>query len=451
MRPTGTDEVAGRASGRTAIEAVGLGRRHRRRWALRDCTFRLPAGRICALVGPSGAGKSTLLSLVSGLTRPSEGTVRIGGGVGDRIGDRIDDRIDGGLGDRAGGGVPDGAPVRGRIAHVTQGRPLYPRLTVAETLRMGRALNPGRWNGSCAERIVREGGMPLDARVGTLSGGQRTRLGLALAFARSPELLLLDEPLAGLDPIARYRFTALLLAQAAEHGTTVVLSSDLLAELDGVCDHLLVLGGGRVRLAGAVDDVIGAHALVMGAHRDGVLPPAIAAHTVVEAQLSGRHFTAVVRRKGPVAAGPWETADPSLEELLLAYLRASDAPHTPHEPDAPALIEPSPEPVSARWRRRPGNKPGIPGLPRNGPPGPAGRTGGRESPPNGWNSLPGGRSSPPGGWDSLPGGWESPPEGRNSPSGGQNSPPSGWNSPPAGAAATRGTRYDHHSGKGAAA
>ncbi|MFG2831051.1 ATP-binding cassette domain-containing protein [Streptomyces sp. NPDC048434] len=361
-----TQEVTGRASGRTAIEAVGLGRRYRRRWALRDCTFRLPAGRICALVGPSGSGKSTLLSLASGLTRPSEGTVRVGGAA------------------------PAALAGRARIAHLTQGKPLYPRLTVAETLRLGRELNPGRWNGRCAERIVREGGVPLDARAGVLSGGQRTCLGLALAFAKSPELLLLDEPLAGLDPLARHRITALLLAQAAEHGTTVVLASDLLAELDMVCDYLLVLGGGRVRLAGEVDDVIGAHALVMGALRDGALPPAIAAHTVIDTQTSGRRFAAVVRRKGTVAAGPWETAEPSLEELLLACLRA---------PDAPALIAPSAEPALARWRRRPGNKPGIPGMPRNGPPGPTGRTG-------------------------------------------------GWEGPPAGAA---GTRYDHYSGKGAAA
>ncbi|MGI5259538.1 ATP-binding cassette domain-containing protein [Streptomyces angustmyceticus] len=345
-----TDQVTGRASGRTAVEAIGLGRRHRLRWALRDCTFRLPAGRICALVGPGGAGKSTLLSLVSGLTRPSEGTVRVGGAA------------------------PATAANRARTAHLTQGTPLYPRLTVAETLRLGRALNPGRWNARCAERIVREGRVPLDVRAGALTGGQRTLLGLALAFAKSPELLLLDEPLAGLDPIARHRTTALLLAQAAEHGTTVVLSSDLLAELDGVCDYLLVLGGGRIRLAGEVDDLIGAHALVMGAHRGTALPGAIAAHTVIDTQTSGRRFTAVVRRRGTVAAGPWETAEPSLEELLLAYLRA---------PDAPALIAPSAEPVPARWHRRPGNKPGIPGMPRNGPPGPGSRPGGRDGPPGG--------------------------------------------------------------------
>ncbi|MEV6566484.1 ATP-binding cassette domain-containing protein [Streptomyces kronopolitis] len=338
MRPMIRGEGAGRATGRTAVEAIGLGRRHRRRWALRDCTFRLPAGRICALVGPNGAGKSTLLSLAAGLTRPTEGSIRVGGG----------------------------APARPVIAHLAQDKPLYRRLTVAETLERGRALNPGRWNGRHVERLVDDGEIPLGARVATLSGGQRTRLALALAFAKRPELLLLDEPLADLDPLVRHRIAALLLAEAAEHGTTVVLSSDLLAELDGVCDHVLLLGGGRVRLAGEVDDIIGAHALVMGRRGRG-LPPEVAAHPVVEAQLSGPRFTALVRRNGPVAAGPWETAEPSLEELLLGYLRA---------PGAPGLIAPSAAP-----RRRPGHKPGIPGMPRNGPPRPAGLPGGRESPP----------------------------------------------------------------------
>lgn len=337
----------GRASGRTAIEVIGLGKRYRRRWALRDCTFRLPAGRICALVGPSGAGKTTLLSLASGLIRPTEGVVR------------------------AGGADPATASGRVRTAHLTQGKPLYPRLTVAETLRMGRELNPGRWNGARAERIVRDGQVPLDARVGTLSAGRRTRVAFALALAKEPELLLLDEPLADLDPLGRHQIAGLLLAQAAEHGTTIVLASHVLAELDGICDYLLLLGGGRVRLAGEVDDVIGAHALLMGPHgtSDGPpqgiaggpprgtaaagLPPEIAAHTVVDAQLTAGQLTALVRRKGPFT-GPWEAVEPSLEELLLAYLRA---------PDAPELIAPSAEPVSPRLR----HKPGVPGLPRNGP------------------------------------------------------------------------------------
>lgn len=191
-RPGTGDEVTGRIAARAAVEAIGLGRRHRRRWALRDCTFRLPAGSICALVGPAGAGKTTLLSLVSGLLRPTEGAVRIGGAS------------------------PCGPAGRARVAQVTQGGPLYPRLTVAETLRLGRELNPGHWSDRRAEQIVRDGRLPLDARVGTLSGGPRTRLALALALAREPELLLVDDLLDDADPLVRHRIAALLLAQAAE-------------------------------------------------------------------------------------------------------------------------------------------------------------------------------------------------------------------------------------------
>ncbi|MGW1374052.1 ATP-binding cassette domain-containing protein [Streptomyces sp. NPDC002446] len=356
--PLAGGEATGPVAGRPAIEAIGLGRRYRRRWALRDCTFRLPAGRICALVGPAGAGKTTLLSLAAGLVRPTEGTVRIGGASPARPGGRA------------------------RIAHVTQGTPFSPRLTVAETLRLGRALHPGHWNARRAEQIVREGRLAPDARVGALTGGPGAAptparqwgsacLALALALGKEPELLLLDGLLADADPLVRHKIAALLLAQAAEYGTTVVLTSHLLAELDGVCDHLLVLGDGRVRLAGAVDAVIGAHALVMGERRGTALPPEITAHTVVEAQLAGRHFTAVVRRKGAIAAGSWEAAEPSVEELLLAYLRA---------PDAPAPIAADGEPDFPPPRRlpggTPGHRPGIPGMPRNAAPGPPGaRTG----------------------------------------------------------------------------
>ncbi|MFH8405384.1 ABC transporter ATP-binding protein [Streptomyces sp. NPDC018019] len=309
-------DPAGRIAGHTAIEAVGLGLRVRRGWALRNCTFRLPAGRLCALVGPNGAGKSTLFSLVSGLRRPSEGTVTVYG---------VDPA------------TPQG---RAHVAFLTQDKPLYRRLTVAETLRMGYELNRARWSRETAERIVREGKVPLDVRVGTLSSGQRTRVALALVFAKRPELMLLDEPLADLDPLVRHEIVGLLMAQAAEHGTTVVMSSHVLAELDGVCDYLLVLADGRVRVAGEADDVLGAHTLLRGPYTGaaaGGLPPEIAAHTVIESRVTGRQLTALVRRQGPVT-GPWEAADPTLEELLLSYLR---------EPGAPELIAPSAEPRAA--------------------------------------------------------------------------------------------------------
>lgn len=331
MRPMGG--ATWRASGRTAVEAIGLGRRHRRRWALRDCTFRLPVGRICALAGPHDAGKTTLLALACGLVRPTEGTVRVFGAR------------------------PDEPGSRARVALVARERPLYGRLTVAETLRLGRALDPDRWCAAYAEEIVREGRVPLGARVGTLTAGQRTWVALALALGKDPELLLLDEPFADLDPLARHRIAALLMARTAAQGTTVVLSSHALAELDGLCDYVLVLGGGRVRLAGEADDVIGAHSLLLGPPPDGSGPPpgAIAGHTVVETHVAHGRYTALVQRRGRVG-GPWEAVEPSLEEVLLGYLRA---------PDAPALIAPSAEPVS----RRPRGKPGVPGLPRNGTPG----------------------------------------------------------------------------------
>ncbi|MEV5683139.1 ABC transporter ATP-binding protein [Streptomyces sp. NPDC052164] len=283
-----------------AIEADGLGMTYgrRRRWALRDCTFRLPAGRVCALVGPNGAGKSTLLALAAGLRAPGEGTVRVLGS--------------------------SPAEVRERIAYVAQEKPLYPQLTVADTLWAGGELNPAAWDRDTAERVV--GDLPRDARVRSLSGGQRTRLALALALGKRPELMLLDEPMADLDPLVRHRLMGVLMAEAAEHGTTIVLSSHILTELEGACDYLLLVDGGRVRLGGETEDLVGAHALLTGQVRD------LAPHTVVESRTTGRQLTALVRKEGPVDDTAWDITEPSLEDLLLAHLRA---------PDAPPLLTPS--------------------------------------------------------------------------------------------------------------
>ncbi|WP_424889756.1 ABC transporter ATP-binding protein [Streptomyces sp. XH2] len=298
---------------RTALEAVGLGVRFRRRWALRDCSFRLPAGRVCALVGPNGAGKSTLLSLAAGLRRPTEGSFTVFGGR------------------------PGAADVRPRVAYLSQDKPLYPRFTIADTLRMGRELNPGRWDQAAAERTVADGGLSSGARIGDLSGGQRTRVALALAFGKRPEVLLLDEPMADLDPLVRHEMTAALMTQAAEHATTVVIASHVLAELEGVCDYLLLIADGRVRLAGEVEDLLAAHTVLVGRHEGPDLPREFAMHTVVEARATGRQLTALIRPDGPVA-GQWRAAEPSLEELLLAHLRT---------PGAPPLLAPSAEPRRA--------------------------------------------------------------------------------------------------------
>ncbi|MGW3386981.1 ATP-binding cassette domain-containing protein [Streptomyces cinereoruber] len=272
----------------TALRAELLGRKYGGRrggWALRECDFTLPRGRICALVGPNGAGKSTLLALAAGLLRPTEGTIE--------------------------------APARELLAYVAQDKPLHPRLSVDDTLRMGRELNPGRWDSALAERVVEGGGFSSGTLVHHLSGGQRTRVALALALGKRPELLLLDEPMADLDPLARHQLMGLLMAEAAEHGTTVVMSSHILTELEGACDHLLLLHGGRIRLDGPVEDLLAAHTLLTGPVAD------LAPHMVIESRTTGRQLTALIRREGPVE-GPWETSEPSLEELLLAHLRTPE-------------------------------------------------------------------------------------------------------------------------------
>lgn len=237
-----------------AIEATGLGKRYRKRgrWALRDCSFRVPAGRICALVGPNGAGKSTLLAQAAGLLPTTEGGIRI-------------------LGEQP-------ADARDRVAYVAQDKPLYGQLTIRDTLRMGRELNPGRWDQEGAERVVAEGRLDLGVRVRTLSGGQRTRVALALALGKRPELMLLDEPMADLDPLARHQLMGTLMAEAAEHDTTVVISSHILTELEGTCDYLLLVDGGHIRLGGETEDLLTAHRLVTGPVRD------LAPHTVVDSR-----------------------------------------------------------------------------------------------------------------------------------------------------------------------
>ncbi len=154
------------------------------------------------------------------------------------------------------GAAPDSA--RARVGFVDQDKPLYPQLTVAETLRMGADLNPGRWDADTARRVVVSGDLDPDRRIRALSGGQRTRVALALAVGKRPELLLLDEPMADLDPLARHELMGLLMGEAAAHGTTIVMSSHVVAELEDSCDHLLLVGGGRIRLAGEIDDLLAA-------------------------------------------------------------------------------------------------------------------------------------------------------------------------------------------------
>ena len=217
------------------VEARGLGKRYGSTWALRECTLAIPDGHVAALVGPNGAGKTTLLNLAVGLTAPTAGTVTVLGGT-----------------------PPGSAAALDGIAFVAQDTPLYKNLSVADMLHLTRNLNR-RFDQPYAKARLGELGIPLNRRAGKLSGGQQAQLALTLALARRPRLLVLDEPVAMLDPIARHDFMATVLTAAADDGVSVLLSSHLIEDLERACDYLIVLANGRVQVAGRIPDLLAAH------------------------------------------------------------------------------------------------------------------------------------------------------------------------------------------------
>ncbi|AJE39188.1 ABC transporter ATP-binding protein [Streptomyces nodosus] len=291
-----------RTEGAAAVRADGLSVRRGAKAVLQGVRVEVPAGRVCALIGPNGAGKSTFLEAAAGLLRPHRGTIRL-------------------LGED-----PGSHAGRARMAFVAQDKPLYGRLTVAETLAMGRDLNPG-WRPELAERMLDER-IPRNVRVGSLSGGQRTRVALALALGKAADVLLLDEPLADLDPLSRHHVTAVLMADAAERGTSILMSSHVLAELEGVADEVLVLDGGLVRMSGPVDDVLADHRLLTGPAPEPAPGKRGVADVpgLVEARTRGRQATLLVRGDGTAPGGPWQSEEPSLENVLMSYLRSPQAP-----------------------------------------------------------------------------------------------------------------------------
>jgi ABC-2 type transport system ATP-binding protein len=279
----------------TAIEATGVGKRYRRRWALSDCTLSVPAGRVVGLVGPNGAGKTTLLNLAVGLLEPSAGSISV-------------------LGGRPGADPEQLA----RVGFLAQESPTYARLTVGQHLQMGEWLNP-RWDADLARRRIAELDLDPRQRAGTLSGGQRAQLALTLAVAKRPELLVLDEPVAALDPLARREFLQTLMEVVAVQEVSVVLSSHLIADLERVCDYLIVLVGGRVVLTGDVDELLATHHRLSGPRRDTSRLPAN--QTVLEESHTERQTTLVVRTDGPVLDPSWTVTPLTLDDLVLAYMR----------------------------------------------------------------------------------------------------------------------------------
>jgi ABC-2 type transport system ATP-binding protein len=285
------------------LRTQGLGKRYGRRWALTDCSLDIPAGHVVGLVGPNGAGKTTLLNLATGQLAPTAGSITV-------------------LGGRPGSGPEQLA----KVGFVAQGTPTYDGLSVADHLRLGARLNPG-WDDALAHQRVRRLGLDPRQRAGRMSGGQRAQLALTLGLAKRPELLILDEPVASLDPLARREFLQGLMEAVADHELSVVLSSHLVSDLERVCDYLVVLVGSRVRAAAGVEDLLATHHRLTGPRRDPSRLPAD--QHVVCASHTDRQSTLIVRSDAPIHDPAWTVSQLSLEDLVIAYMhQAADADRT---------------------------------------------------------------------------------------------------------------------------
>jgi len=280
-----------------ALAATGLGRSFGATWALRFCSLQISPGTVTALVGPNGAGKSTLLQLAVGLLRPSEGSITVFGFAPGSSEEAL-----------------------AQVGYLAQDHPLYRGLSVADHLHMGRDMNP-MWDQAFARTHIESLGIPLGQRAGSLSGGQQAQLALTLALATRPALLVLDEPVASLDPLARRDFMTTVLTDSADRGTTVILSSHVVSELERVCDHLVVLTAGQVQVDGEIDALLARHRHLVG-------PPEAArprVRHVLSEIVTAREVTLVVELDGPVVDPRWTSTAITLEELTLAYLRDPDA------------------------------------------------------------------------------------------------------------------------------
>jgi len=282
-----------------ALRADRLGKQYGHVWGLRDCSFEVPAGSVVGLVGPNGAGKTTLLALTVGLLAPTEGQVAVFG-------------------------EPSRAQTEGtlaRVSYLAQDHPLYRNFTVGDMLRFGRSMNP-RWDHALALGRMEALGIPLARKIKALSGGQQAQVALTLALAKRTPLLALDEPVASLDPVARLEFMQDVMAEVADKGLTVIIASHVIAELERLCDWLLVLTGGRLQLSGPLDGLLAGHAVltVPRQTQDADLPGAVLSRTD-----SDRHSTVLVAADQAHVAAAWQPgwlSEPAgFEQLVLAYLR----------------------------------------------------------------------------------------------------------------------------------
>ena len=274
------------------LETEDLTKRYRGKAALSNCTIDVPTGHVVGLVGPNGSGKSTLLNISSGLLSPTTGTVRVFGAP------------------------PASSPTQlERVGFVAQDTPVYSGFSVRDHLRYGKRVNP-RWDDELARRRIEQLGLDLSQRAGKLSGGQRAQLALTLAIAKRPDFMLLDEPVASLDPLARREFLQILMETVAERNVSVLLSSHLVADIERVCDYLIVLVSSRVQVAGEVEDLLATHHRLIGP-REATLSEN---QVVIESSHTDRQSTLLVRSDGPIADPRWTVEAVNLEDLVLGYM-----------------------------------------------------------------------------------------------------------------------------------
>ncbi len=288
------------------IETNDLGKQYGRKWALRNCTLSIPEGKVVGLVGPNGAGKTTLLSLAVGLLTPTRGSITV-------------------LAGRPG----DGPAQLEKVGFVAQDTPAYAGLSVGKHLLMGAYLN-ANWNQELAQRRIDQLGLDLRQKAGSLSGGQRAQLALTMAIAKQPELLLLDEPLASLDPLARREFLQGLMEIVASHAVSVVLSSHLIADLERVCDYLVLLVASHIQLAGEITELLATHHRLSGPRRDPRSLPS--RHEVIEQSHTDKQSTFLVRTDQPILDPAWTVRPVTLDELVLAYMSQADNPSPGRRP-----------------------------------------------------------------------------------------------------------------------
>jgi len=276
------------------LRAQGLGKNYGRRPALTDCTLDIPAGHVVGLVGPNGAGKSTLLNLAVGMLAPTTGTIEVLGGQ------------------------PGAGPTQlAKVGFVAQDTPTYGALSIDDHLRLGAHLNPG-WDDTLARARIQSLGLDPKQKARKLSGGQRAQLALTLGVAKRPQLLILDEPVASLDPLARREFLQDLMQSVAEHQFSVVLSSHLVSDLERVCDHLIVLVASRVQLADDLDTILATHHRLTGPRRDRRDLPAD--QHVIDESHTERQSTLIVRTDQPIHDPAWTVGQLTLEDIVLAYM-----------------------------------------------------------------------------------------------------------------------------------